>query len=143
MTLAQPDALGVRGDVLDLVGDRAAVGLLEVGQRLGQRLARDVDAQKLGRHLGHVLRREAQRRGIERRVAGRLGAERIEARGHVPEVAVGLHQRHRRGDRLELLCSRPLAGAGGGADAASAAAGTGSSVVTSAARAPSEAKASA
>ena len=42
---AQPDALGVRGDVLDLVGDRAGVGLLQVraaprpGSRRGRRCA--------------------------------------------------------------------------------------------------------
>ena len=35
--LAQPHALAVRGDVLDLVGDRAAVGLAQVRQRVGQR----------------------------------------------------------------------------------------------------------
>jgi hypothetical protein len=43
--LAQPDALAVRGDVLDLVGDRPAVGLAQVRQRVGQRRAGDVDAQ--------------------------------------------------------------------------------------------------
>ena len=38
--LAQPHALAVRGDVLDLVGDRAAVGLAQVRERVGQRRAR-------------------------------------------------------------------------------------------------------
>ncbi len=38
--LAQPHALAVRGDVLDLVGDRAAVGLAQVRQRVGERRAR-------------------------------------------------------------------------------------------------------
>ena len=46
---AEPDALGVRGDVLDLVGDRPAVGLLEVGERVRQRRARHVDPHELGR----------------------------------------------------------------------------------------------
>ncbi len=35
--LAQPHALAVRGDVLDLIGDRAAVGLAQVRQRVGER----------------------------------------------------------------------------------------------------------
>ena len=38
--LAQPQPLAVRGDVLDLVGDRPAVGLAQVGQRVGQGRAR-------------------------------------------------------------------------------------------------------
>ena len=38
--LAQPHALAVAADVLDLVGDRAAVGLAQVRQRVGQRRAR-------------------------------------------------------------------------------------------------------
>ena len=67
--LAQPHALAVGGDVLDLVGDRAAVGLVQVGQRLGERLARDEDAQDLRRDLGHELGGEAERLGVERRVA--------------------------------------------------------------------------
>ena len=36
--LAQPQPLAVRRDVLDLVGDRTAVGLAQVRQRVGQRL---------------------------------------------------------------------------------------------------------
>jgi hypothetical protein len=52
--LAQPDALAVRGDVLDLVGDRAAVGLAQVRQRVGERRARDADAQDLGRDLAMI-----------------------------------------------------------------------------------------
>ena len=38
--LAQPHALAVRGDVLDLIRDRAAVGLAQVRQRVGERRAR-------------------------------------------------------------------------------------------------------
>ena len=57
--LAQPHALAVAGDVLDLVGDRAAVGLAQVRQRVGQRRARHVHAQDLGRDPGHDLGRQA------------------------------------------------------------------------------------
>ncbi len=86
--LAQPHALAVRGDVLDLVGDRAAVGLAQVRQRVGERRAGHVHAQHPGRDLRHQLGRQAERLGVERRVALGLGAERVEARGEVP-VACG------------------------------------------------------
>ena len=43
--LAQPHALAVAGDVLDLVGDRAAVGLSQVRQRVGEGRAGDAGAQ--------------------------------------------------------------------------------------------------
>ena len=39
--LAQPQPLAVRGDVLDLVRDRAAIGLAQVRERIGKRRARD------------------------------------------------------------------------------------------------------
>src|SRR3712207_2412757 len=67
--LAQPDALAVRGDVLDLVGDRPAVRLAQVRQRVGQRRARDVDAQDLRGDLRHQLRRQADLLRVERGVA--------------------------------------------------------------------------
>ena len=106
--LAQPDALAVRGDVLDLVGDRAAVGLAQMRQRVGERRAGDADAQDLGRDLLHQLRREAERLGIERRIALGLGAERVQPRGEVAVRAVGLDQRGRGLDRLQQV----LLGAG-------------------------------
>ena len=107
--LAQPHALAVRRDVLDLVGDRAAVGLAQVGQGVGQRVARHADAQDLGRDLAHQLGREPERLGIERRVALGLGAERVEPRGQVPVRAVGLDQRHRGLHGLQqLLVGRRL-----------------------------------
>ena len=100
---AQPDALLVVGDVLDLVRARAAVGLSQPRQHVGQRLAGDVDAEDVGRdqalELGGQLRLEALR--LERRVADRLRAERIEAGGEVPVGAVGLDERHRRRDGAE------------------------------------------
>ena len=97
--------------MLDLVRDGAGVRLLEMGECLGQGRARDVDAQQLGRDGGHVLLGQAERRGVERRVAGRRAAQRVEMRGHVAEVAVRLDERHGRGDRLDLLV-RVAAGCG-------------------------------
>jgi hypothetical protein len=78
--LAQPGALAVRGDVLDLVGDRAAVRLAQVRQRVGERRARDVHPQDLGRDLRHELRREAEGLGIQRGIALGLRAERVQPR---------------------------------------------------------------
>ena len=91
--------------MLDLVRDRAAVGLAEERQHIGERLAGDVHA-KDGRRdarlqLGRELRLEPQR--LERRVADRLGAERVEPCGEVAVRAVRLHERHRRGDAAEEL----------------------------------------
>jgi hypothetical protein len=119
---SQPGALAVRGDVLDLVGDRAAVGLAQVRQRVGQRGAGDVHPQDLGRDLGHELRREPDGVGIERRIALGLGAQRVQPRGQVAVRAVCLQQRGRGLDGLQQLLvddvraalDRPrLAGRGG------------------------------
>ena len=71
--LAQPGALAVRRDVLDLVGDRAAVGLAQVRQRVRERRARHVGAQDLRRDPRHQLGRQADGLGLERRVALGLG----------------------------------------------------------------------
>ena len=98
--LAQPQPLAVRRDVLDLVGDRPAVGLAQVRQRVGQRLAGHVHAQDARRDPLHQLGGQAERLGIERRVALGLAAERIESGRQVPVGAVGLEQR---GGRLHRL----------------------------------------
>ena len=103
--LAQPDALLVVADVLHLVAKRPAVGLREPRQRLGKRLALDVDPQDGGRdprlQLGRQLRLEPKR--VECRVADRLRAERVEARGEVAVHPVGLDERHRGRDAAEQL----------------------------------------
>ena len=101
--LAEPDALGVVGDVLDLVGDRARVDVAEERQRLEQRVALDVEAEQRGRDARLQLRRQRRDEAglVERRVAHRLGAERVEPGGEVPVHAVGLDERHRRGDAAE------------------------------------------
>ena len=123
---AQPDALLVVGDVLDLVGTRAAVRLAKPRQHVGQRLTGDVDAKNVGRdqllELGRQLRLQAFR--LEGRVADRLRAERVEPCGEVPMGAVGLDERHRRCDRAqEGLVRRGAAGSAGAGGASAAAAG--------------------
>ena len=101
------------GDVLDLVGDRAAVGLPQVGQRVGERRAGDVHAQDPRRDLRHQLGGQAERLGVERRVALGLAAERVEPGGEVAVRAVRLEQRGRGLDRLhQLLVGRRGAAAG-------------------------------
>ena len=101
--LAQPDPLGVVGDVLDLVRDRAGVGLAQVRQRLEQGLAGDVQPQQPGGDAGLNLRRQrrVEARLVERRVAHRLRAQRIEPCREVAVHADRLDERHRGGDRAE------------------------------------------
>ena len=100
---AQPDALLVLGEVLDLEGHRSAVGLLKVRQSLGERLAGNVDAEQRRGDARLQLRRERRLETVrlERRVAHRLGAERVEARGEMAVGAVGLDERHRGCDAAE------------------------------------------
>ena len=107
--VAQPDPLLVVRDVLDLVRDRAAVDLLEPRQDVGERLARNLDAEQRRRDLRLQLGRERrlQHLRLERRVADRLGAERVEAGGEMAVRAVRLHERHRRGDAAEQRSRRP------------------------------------
>ena len=111
--LPQPHALLVVGDVLDLVGDRAGVDLLQLRQRVGERLGLDVHPQHRGGNarleLGRQLR--DQRHRVDCGVAGRLRAERIEVRGEVADHAVGLDERHRGRNAAEELGVR-LARAG-------------------------------
>ena len=137
--LPEPDALGVVGQVLDLVRHRPAVDGAQVRERLLERLAGDVDAQELGGDARLQLggQRRDQPRLVERGVAERLRAERIEPRRQVPVHAVGLDERHRRGDAAEQrlvdrrpgrrLCGRGRrAGAGAGAAGAATDAGAAS-----------------
>jgi hypothetical protein len=90
--LPQPHPLLVRRQVLDLVGDRPAIGLAHAGQHLQESLALDPDPQDRRRDLGHELGRQAQVLGLERRIARRLRPQRIEPRGQVAVRAVGLEQ---------------------------------------------------
>ncbi len=85
-------------DVLELVGQRAAVGLTQLGKGLGQGLRRDVKAEdarwdpglELGREPGHEPVR------VERGVAGRLRAQWVDVSGQVAVGPMRLDQRHRR-----------------------------------------------
>ena len=63
--LAQPHSLAVRGDVLDLVRDRPAVGLAQVRQRVRERRTRHVHVQDLRRYLRRDRRRQPDRLGVE------------------------------------------------------------------------------
>ena len=123
--LPQPDALAVRGDVLDLVGDRAAVGLAQVRQRVGERRARHVHAQDLRRDPRHELGRQADLVGVERGVALGLGAERVQPRGEVAVRAVGLDQRRRGLHGLQQLLVDRAGSARGAAGAPSRGGGRG------------------
>ena len=134
--LPEPDPLGVVGDVLDLVGDRARVDGAEERQRLEQRVPFDVEAEQGGRDARLQLGRQGRDEAglVERRVTHRLGAERVEPGGQVPVHPVGLDERHGSGDAAEEVlvdaaaaappaASGPAAAAGGGSDGAAAGGG--------------------
>ena len=72
--LAQPDALRVIREVLDLVGDRPAVDLLQRRERLQEGLARHVDAQEGARGSAPEARASATGSGASRRAPGRPSA---------------------------------------------------------------------
>ena len=88
--LPQPHPLLVRGEVLDLVRDRAAVRIAHPRQRVEKRLALDPDPQDRGRDPRHQLRGQVEVLGLERRVALRLAAERVEAAARWPWVRYAL-----------------------------------------------------
>ena len=93
---SQPVTLLATCYVLDLVGDRAAVGVPEARQNVGERLPRPRDAEHVGgdaRELG-LRQRRVQLRRVQRRIADRLGAERVEPCGEMAEPAVRFDQRH-------------------------------------------------
>ena len=107
--LAEPDALGVVGDVLDLVRTRARVDLAEARERLEQRVARHGEPEQArgypGLDIGGQRRNEAGL--VQRGVAHRLRAERIEPRREVAVHPVGLDERHRGSDRAQQGPCRP------------------------------------
>ena len=94
--IAQPKTLLVARDVLDLVGERPAVGLAQLRKRLDQGLRRDVEAQESCRdpclELGSQLRLEPV--GVEGRISRRLGSERVDVRGEMAVRPVRLHEGH-------------------------------------------------
>ena len=89
--------------MLDLVRDRPAVGLAHPRQDLEQRLALDADAEDLRRNLRHQLGGQVEVLRLDRRVALRLGAERVEARRQVAVGPVALEEGGRGLHRLEEL----------------------------------------
>ncbi len=111
--LPQPDALGMIGDVLQLVGHRAAVGFLQARQRLGQRFAGAGDPQDGDRDSCHGIGVEAEGAGIQSGIADRHAAERVEVRGQVSVGTVGFHQRHCRTDVEQVGLGFPHRGGGG------------------------------
>ena len=102
---AQPDALGVVRDVLDLVRDRPHVDLLQPRQRIEQGLSFDREPEEPGGNLRLKLggQRRAEALGLERRIAGRLRAERIEMRREVTVHANRFHESHRGRDCRQQL----------------------------------------
>ncbi len=69
--LAQPDALLVARDVLDLERDGAAVRRPQIGEHLGEVAAWHVDAQQVRRDLLHQLLGQAVGRWVHRRITDR------------------------------------------------------------------------
>ena len=103
--LSQPHALLMTADVLDLVCDRTAVGRLEMRQCFRERFAWDINAEHLGGNPGHDVGRESQPADVERRIARRLAAERIEMRGEVAEISVRPDERIGGGDVAKIIKS--------------------------------------
>ena len=103
--LPQPDALGVIGDVLDLVRDRPRVDLAQARERVEQCLSRHREPEQAGRDPRLQLRRQRrlEPRFVERGVAHRLRPEWVEAGIQVPVHPVRLDERHRRGDSGDQL----------------------------------------
>ena len=98
--LAQPEPLAVPREVLDLVRDRPGVRLAQARQRVGERLARDEQLECSGRNALQSVIAEAVVGGIERRIADRVAAQRVQARGHVAVCAIGVNERSGRPDLL-------------------------------------------
>ena len=98
--LAQPEPLAMAREVLDLVRDRPGVRLAQARQRVGERLARHEEIERRGRDALERVVAEAVVGRVEGRIADRVAAERIEARGHVAVRAVGVHQGSGRPDLL-------------------------------------------
>ena len=102
--LAQPDALRVVREVLDLVGDRPAVDLLQRRQRL-QRASRPARG-RAGAELGIRACSSGVSGGI-RRVSSSAGSpigsepSGSSLRREMAVHPMGLHERHRRGDAAE------------------------------------------
>ena len=92
--------------MLDLVGDRTAVHILEVVNHLGECVAFDEDAQRYGWHGLKCPLIELEKRGVEGGVSRRLRPERVEARSEVPVCAERLDEGHARAHVRQQLFGR-------------------------------------
>ena len=103
--VAEPHALLVVRDVLDLVRHRPAVGRAELREDFAERFALAVQAEEPRRDARLELRRQLRDQpvGVERGIPGRRGAERIEVRGEMAVHPVRLDERHCGGDASEQL----------------------------------------
>ena len=103
--LAEPDALLVVRDVLDLVRHRPAVRLAQMRQRLRERIAGNGDPQNARRDLCLELgcERRMEVLGHEPGIADGIGAKRVESRGEVTVHPMRLDQSHRRGDAAQQI----------------------------------------
>ena len=99
--LAQPHALLVARDVLDLERDRAAVHAPEIRQHLGEIVTGDINAQQVRGDPLHQLLGQAVRRRVHRGVTDRRRAQRIQVRAEMAMSAVCLDERCRRLHRAE------------------------------------------
>jgi hypothetical protein len=94
--LAQPAALLVVGQVLELVADRRRVPLAQDLDRLGRGGA-PLEADRAARDAGQVGLGDPVERRLELRRAGRLGAERVDAHRAVTELPDRGDERRRAG----------------------------------------------
>ena len=111
--LAQPHALRVVRDVLDLVRAGAHVDLAQPRERLEEGLAGHGEPEQPCGDPRLQLRGERRMETalVERRVAQGLGAQRVEPRREMPVHAVRLDERHRGRDACqELLVDRSRLG---------------------------------
>ncbi len=88
----QPGALLVVVDVLDLIGDRAAVGRSKLAYDIRQGFPGQVDSTAVGRNAGKALRAQAPRHRIQGLVAGRPTAEWVEIGGPMTELSKRAHE---------------------------------------------------
>ncbi|TMF23630.1 MAG: hypothetical protein E6I31_05225 [Chloroflexi bacterium] len=96
--LAQPVALLVARDVLDLISDGGAVGLTQVGENLRQVFAGNPHSEHGRRNRLHQLGRQSVVHRIERGIAGGGAAQWLEPRCQMSVGAVRGDQRHAGGD---------------------------------------------
>src|SRR5688572_868571 len=98
--LAEPRALAIVGEVLELVADAARVQLAEVGDDVGGGAA-TLDAERRGGDAPELGLRDAVVLGGQLGGAARLGAQRIDADGEMPVLPDRRDERRGAGRRLQ------------------------------------------